>query len=69
MGNIFKFYRQKLIDNSYTLLCVKFFIKNADFDHSKKQFLIFQIAHDIMLTFNIHTECTVIILNKPETLM
>jgi len=38
MENIFKFYRQKLaIDNSYTLLYVKFFIKNTDFDHSKKR--------------------------------
>jgi len=41
MGNIFKFYRQKLtIDNSYSLLYVKFFfIKSANFARSKEKVL------------------------------
>ena len=39
--NIFKFHHQKLaIDNSYTLLYMKFFIKIADFANLKKGFLI-----------------------------
>ena len=40
MGNVFKIYHQKLAtDSSYTLLW-NFFIENADFTHSKKEFLI-----------------------------
>jgi len=37
MRNIFKFYRQKLaVNNSYTSLYVKFFIKSVNFDLKKK---------------------------------
>jgi len=44
MGNIFKFNCQKLaINNNCTLLYEKFFIKSADFDYLKKEFLICEV--------------------------